>query len=153
MPNFSLTVENKKFEQAINAFGEEAVKALEASLFQYAHEILGDIVEKNIVPKDTGNLANNTEAQFVRRPERSGAAISVELGFGGTAAPYARAVHENPRAGKTGGVSPSGRRYKTWAKVGGYKYLERPINEERSKFSRKMRALFWLNLSRLRGRS
>jgi hypothetical protein len=44
-------------------------------------------------------------------------------------------VHENPRAGKTGGVSPQGKPYaKTkggkglWAKTGKWKYLEDPFN-------------------------
>lgn len=40
---------------------------------------------------------------------------------------YAEAVHENPRAGKTHGVSPSGRRYKHWAEVGEWHFLETPF--------------------------
>ena len=55
--------------------------------------------------------------------------VSAVLGFGGPATPYALAVHENPRAGKTGGVSPSGKRYKHWAEVGQWKFLEIPLLE------------------------
>jgi hypothetical protein len=40
---------------------------------------------------------------------------------------YAARTHENPRSGKTGGVSPSGYRYKKWAKVGKWKFLEDPL--------------------------
>lgn len=57
----------------------------------------------------------------------SGDRTTLTLGFGGPAAPYAAAVHENPRSGKTGGVSPKGKKYKRWAKVGAYKYLEGPM--------------------------
>lgn len=37
---------------------------------------------------------------------------------------YAIYVHENPRAGRTGGFSPQGQKYKRFASSGGYKYLE-----------------------------
>lgn len=58
----------------------------------------------------------------------------------GYAAIYAARVHENPRAGKTGGVSPSGRKYLppllpsgrrstriVWSRVGQWKFLETPF--------------------------
>lgn len=67
----------------------------------------------------------------------------VEVGF---AAIYAMAVHENPRAGRTGGVSPSGRKYtagrttsgrrsnrKVYSTVGGWKFLERALEDNKSK--------------------
>lgn len=51
------------------------------------------------------------------------------LFFGGVAARYALRTHENPRAGRTGGVSPSGRRYPdgTFSTVGQWKWLETPF--------------------------
>jgi len=49
-----------------------------------------------------------------------------EVGF---SAVYAWAVHENPRAGQTGGVSPSGRPYKSYAEKGEYKFLEKAFVE------------------------
>lgn len=47
----------------------------------------------------------------------------------GFSAAYALKTHENPRSGKTGGVSPSGYQYKkgTWSKVGFWKFLENPL--------------------------
>jgi len=35
---------------------------------------------------------------------------------------------EDAQPGAAGGVSPSGKKYKHWAKVGGWKYLEKPYN-------------------------
>lgn len=62
---------------------------------------------------------------------------SVGIGF---SAVYAAAVHENPRAGKTGGVSPSGKKYTAgltetgrkskravFSEVGKWKFLEDPL--------------------------
>lgn len=53
-----------------------------------------------------------------------------EVGF---SAVYAWSVHENPRAGKTGGVSPSGKRYKpktySTRPAGQYKFLELALTE------------------------
>ena len=60
-------------------------------------------------------------------PEVSGTKVTVAMGYGDAAVAYAAAVHENARAGKTGGTSPSGRRYKHWAAVGSWKYLELPF--------------------------
>jgi hypothetical protein len=58
----------------------------------------------------------------------------------GYSAVYALSVHENPRSGQTGGVSPSGKRYTSgltekgnkskrviWAEKGKYKFLEDPL--------------------------
>jgi very-short-patch-repair endonuclease len=38
-------------------------------------------------------------------------------------------VHENPRSGKTGGISPSGFPYEHWAQTGEWKYLETPVKQ------------------------
>lgn len=65
---------------------------------------------------------------YVRPPMAVSDTLTVIImGYGGAAAKYAEAVHENPRAGRTGGVSPSGRRYRSWAEVGGWKFLEVPF--------------------------
>lgn len=76
---------------------------------------------KNLVPVSDGELRSSA---YVDLPERVGTEVRVQ---GGYSAPYANAVHENPRAGKTGGVSPSGQRYKRWATVGQWKFLEIPF--------------------------
>ena len=45
---------------------------------------------------------------------------------------YAVALHENPRAGKTGGVFPTGQAYPpgSWVRAGSWKFLEDPVNEQ-----------------------
>lgn len=64
----------------------------------------------------------------------------------GFSAAYAAFVHENPRAGKTGGVSPKGKQYlapmlpsgkrsaqAVFSTVGQYKFLEQPLMTEQEK--------------------
>ena len=64
--------------------------------------------------------------------ERIGKGGVVEIGF---SAVYAVAVHENPRSGKTGGKSPTGRSYppKTYATRGEWKFLENALKENVSR--------------------
>lgn len=81
---------------------------------------------KGIVEKRTAELtqALMESRQRVASKDR----IIVEIGF---SAVYATVTHENPRAGKTGGVSPSGRLYPpgTWAAKGEWKFLENAMKE------------------------
>jgi len=104
---------------------------LEAALFQEAEKIMA--VSKQIVPVARGHLR---ASGHVDKPQRAFGVVFVDLGYGGAAAPYALAVHENPRAGKTGGVSPQGVPYRTtkqgkptWSThpKGQWKYLEQPF--------------------------
>ena len=92
---------------------------------------------KKQVPVVTSNLKNTGH---VNPPEMRGNELSVELGYGSTAEPYALSVHENPRAGKTAGMSPSGKRYRkgTWSKVGKWKYLEDPLNDATPKIMKRL---------------
>ena len=92
--------------------------------------LLKDFVEtqviapaKEIVPVDVGTLKGSLQAS---EPLVAGTKITVVASAGGPAAPYALAVHENPRSGQTGGLSPSGKPYQHWARTGEWKYLERP---------------------------
>jgi len=108
---------------ALEKLGAEAPGALGVGLTQWAEAVMADS-KSNYVPVDTGVLrASGT----VTRPEVQGPQVTLTLGYGGAAAPYALSVHENPRAGKTGGVSPSGKKYRHWARVGEGKFLETPI--------------------------
>ncbi len=93
------------------------------ALYEEGRAIIRDSQER-FVPVDTGTLKGSA---YVFEPKYSAGNVEIELGYGGAAAAYARVTHENPRAGKTGGVSPSGRPYKHWAKVGQWKYLEHPF--------------------------
>jgi hypothetical protein len=125
-PKFHVTIHGlPKVKKALKALGAKGPKALGGALFREGEGIMGDSKEK-YVPVDLGNLKSSGHVQH---PKITSNGASVELGFGGPAAPYALAVHENPRSGKTGGVSPSGAQYKTWSKVGQWKYLETPYKE------------------------
>lgn len=93
-------------------------------LFSEATMIMADS-QMNYVPVDTGALRNSG---FVGKVEVSRNKATIEFGYGGIAAKYAAWVHEHPRSGKTGGESPSGKKYKHWANTGGWKFLEIPIN-------------------------
>ncbi len=75
-------------------------------------------------PVRTGTLRSSA---FVTLPRYEAGVLSLQVGYGGPARNYALPVHENPRAGKTGGVSPSGKALKHWARSGGWKYLEIPF--------------------------
>lgn len=89
-------------------------------LFKAALFLFGKSQEE--VPVMDGNLrASGYVASDVKTK-----GDSVYIGYH---AVYAAKVHENPRSGKTGGVSPSGRPYKKWAKVGKWKFLEDPIKK------------------------
>lgn len=114
----------KLFKQ-LKTIPAKADRAIGMAITKEANFIMSDS-KSNYVPVDTGALRNSG---FVELPKRAGNKISVSLGYGGTAAKYAARVHENPRAGKTGGMSPSGSKYKTWSKVGQWKYLEIPFRK------------------------
>lgn len=93
----------------------------------------GMFVERKSMKKTpvvTGNLRSSHYSESFNTPRGPG----VEIGF---TASYAPSVHENPRAGKTGGKShladpgilPSGRKSTriTYSTVGGWKFLEIPL--------------------------
>lgn len=114
-----------KMRRKLKAMGAAGSLTLAKAAVEEAELLIEDIKEHH-VPRDLGALA---ASGFVKRIFTAiGGVFTVRFGFGGTAAPYAWSIHENPRAGKTEGVSPSGRRYKHWAKVGAWKYLEGPMN-------------------------
>lgn len=111
----------KELERNLRRLGIEAGPAIEKGVAEVGQRIIGDAME--LVPVDTGTL-RATGTSTVERTKR---AVSVVVGFGGPAAWYALAVHENPRAGKTMGLSPSGKKYRSWAKVGQWQYLAQPF--------------------------
>lgn len=111
------------FARRLDAMGEQAAQAGAQAMREEAELIMTDS-KMNYVPVDLGTLRSSGHVTPVTR---RGDVFEVTLGFGGAAAAYAWSVHENPRAGQTGGTSPTGRRYAHWAKVGGWKYLETPF--------------------------
>jgi hypothetical protein len=74
----------------------------------------------DLTPRDRGGLANSANM------DTSDNGLTVTIGYG---TPYAYRTHENPRSGRTGGVSPTGQRYKHWAAVGQSKFLETAMQE------------------------
>ena len=112
-----------RFEQLLKQYGDKLGGALAVALYEEGTLIMTDSKD-NYVPVDQGTLK---DSGHVMEPRLEGTELIVELGYGGPAAPYALSVHENPRSGKTEGISPSGRKYKHWAAVGQWKYLEIPF--------------------------
>ncbi len=128
MPRASISFSlkgNAQLTRKLNRLGDEALPTAAASLYESAQIIMTRSKEV-YCPVDTGALRSSG---FVNFPEIKDGEIEITMGYGGPAAPYALAVHENPRAGKTQGFSPKGARYKHWAKTGQWKYLETPVKE------------------------
>lgn len=113
----------------------EKQKKLTASIKLARGLVKGGLVLKResmkLAPVMTGHLRNSAYLKlpaFLMEPE-------VEVGY---TAVYALQVHENPRAGKTGGISPSGAKYKppkgstqiAWARKGEWKFLEEPFHSK-----------------------
>ena len=112
-----------KIMQGLTVLGAEAPKAVAKGMVEWAEETMGESKEK-YCPVVEGTLRGTGH---VTTPHITAATILVRLGYGGPAAEYALAVHENPRAGKTGGISPQGKKYRAWSTVGQWKYLETPV--------------------------
>lgn len=116
---------DKELLEKLKRAGPLAFDIGAASLYRSGQIIMG-ISQEQFCPVETGTLRSTGR---VEAPERDARGVSVTLGYGGPAAKYAIKVHENPRAGKTGGRSPSGAKYKRWAKTGQWKYLETPVKQ------------------------
>jgi hypothetical protein len=110
---------------------DKVISGVGAALFVEGEKIMA--ASKPLVPVVTGTLR---ASGHVQPPQKELGTVFVELGYGGASADYAAKVHENPRAGKTRGVSPRGIPYKrsktgkpTWSThgQGQWKYLETPF--------------------------
>ncbi len=128
-------------EEAIKKAPEEAIKIAGRAMHKAGEDVMGESKEK-YCPVATGALRGSG---YVAPPKKKGEEITVEMGYGGPAAPYALAVHENPRSGKTGGISPSGKQYArtmggkaTWAEHGEWKYLETPLKQQEKEIEQKI---------------
>jgi hypothetical protein len=127
----------KEVGQRLRAFDDNAIAEIEVELFEIGSEVEAEA--KELVPVDSGYLRSTgfTIAQSLRdlspgaRPSAETLQKALDddtpLVVVGFSAAYALYVHENPRAGKTGGVSPRGKLYRTWARVGQWKFLETPM--------------------------
>jgi hypothetical protein len=98
----------------------EALAAAKPAVMAEASRIMA--ASQRLVPRDRGQLA----ASASQEARSSASSVTVTLGYGTR---YARRIHENPRAGKTGGVGPRGQRYRHWARVGQWHYLSQPMEQ------------------------
>jgi hypothetical protein len=106
----------------LRAYGENTKAAAAQALYEEARAI-ENVSLAQYAPVDQGGL--RSEHAFVDESAKiESNNVSITFGYTG---PYASSVHENPRAGKTGGVSPSGQKYRHWATVGQWKFLETPV--------------------------
>lgn len=117
----------------LSALGSAGTQGLAQLLYTFGQTKIETPAKIKYVPVVTGNLRSTITTQ---PPEIRGTRVAVIVSAGGPAAKYARAVHENPRAGRTGGLSPQGKRYYPrpglpvpYSKVGQWKYLETPAVE------------------------
>lgn len=117
----TITGEDKVIAQLL-AWQREMPNLIAKALREEAELTMTDA--KKLCPVMTGALR---ASGYVYVRSVVGRTVEAVAGFGGAAAPYALAVHENPRAGRTGGVSPEGRRYKRYARSGQWKFLEQPM--------------------------
>jgi hypothetical protein len=118
-----------ELEKALEQYPDKAQNGLAQALQLFGINVMNASLP--LVPVDRGILRSSG---VVHPVVIQGSTVYCVIGYGGPAAPYAWAVHENPRAGQTGGVSPSGKPYKHFAQVGEFKYLEKPLEALRSTF-------------------
>lgn len=111
LEDFFETLENKT---------KRTLKSTASALYKEGERIMAKA--KPLTPVDTGALVNSGHVEL---PKSEGSKISVELGFGGTAAPYALIVHENLEAHHP---------------VGQAKYLEQPFDEAKDGMSERLAA-------------
>jgi hypothetical protein len=115
-----------ELRRILSVAGPQAPRALAGPLYRFARQYILLPAKQRFVPVVTSALKNSLQ---IEGPTINGSVVTVLVGAGGQSAPYAVKVHENPRAGKTGGTSPSGKKYARYSRVGQWKYLEQPAKE------------------------
>lgn len=113
------------------------LKKIEKLLINAAHiavqkeaiAVMNDSMQ-NYVPIGTGALMNSASVENIKRTRLES---TMQLAYNKE---YAAKTHENPRSGKTGGYSPSGKKYNyPWARQGQWKFLEIPVAKEANVFT------------------
>lgn len=118
-----------QLQQRVNrlARGSDLERAVAGKLFRSANRVLTE--SKRLVPVDTGNLKATGSVEV---PDVGGSRVTTEVGYGGSAAPYALVVHEDLEAFHDDGSA---------------KYLEIPFRAEAEGTLRELRKV----ISLLRG--
>lgn len=115
----------KRVQDAMNRkLAQVAAGAGTKSMVRAAAMAIRDAVKET--PVMTGELRQKNFIEVRKTGNRR--IREVAFGFHG---PYAFKTHENPRSGRTGGVSPKGRRYKKWARKGRAFFLLRAFRKNR----------------------
>jgi len=120
MPDITL-IGVDELQRTLQRAGARARPMLAAAMYTEATYIMSKSVP--LVPVDSGVLRGSATVQ---QPVMFGKIVRVRFGYGGAASKYALSVHENPRSGRTGGSSPSGQPYPSYAQSGQWKFLEAP---------------------------
>lgn len=122
---------NRKLERIARRAPDLVAKALYAE----AEIIMADSKE-NYVPVAPDGGGTLRASGKVGLPEFRGANISVSMGYGGSAAPYAEAIHEHP----SGASPPSWQGKSLNFHLGGdrRKYLEKPLLKAKSGLGRRL---------------
>jgi len=110
------------------AEAEPVLREMAAELFVRGERTMG--ISKRLAPVRNRKGGTLRASGVVLPPEFRDTEASVVMGYGGAADKYVLAAHENPRTGKTGGRSPSGKKYSSWSEVGQFKFLEEPFLAE-----------------------
>jgi hypothetical protein len=100
------------------------IPVIQNAMYSEATVVLNE--SKRIVPVRFGDLRRSG---MVEAPKTVGSRTTIEVTYGGAAAPYALYVHEIPP--NTGGRWGTGNTHKSGKT---YKYLEIPANAHRDKF-------------------
>ena len=131
MADFDIDGLKELAERLASALHERVIPAVTQELSAFAEEVMAD--SKQIVPVSPqgGNLLTSGH---VDAPVTEGSVVTVALGYGGPAAPYALYVHEALEGPHE--INPNW----SWAKKGhidwtrpgsGPKYLERPYDAKK----------------------
>lgn len=113
----------REMQQRLRDLARRFPKATEDALYLEGEKIMTKS-KQDYVPVDDGTLRSSGH---VKKPERRGKEVSVRMVYGGSSAPYALTIHENPSVhdpptwrGVEVKFHPDGR---------GPKYLQKPMNE------------------------
>jgi hypothetical protein len=126
--SFKLRGEQAMIAKLRRLAAEEPQKVGRA-LFEEGEDIMREA--KRITPVETGTLRGSGHVEL---PKTDMGGVSVELGFGGAAAPYAIYVHEIPAPPER---SPAGRSARHAAPTQ-WKYLETPFRAAQHGIARRL---------------
>ena len=94
----------------------------EAAPYGALHGATSSRGESGTVQQHKGKHLRDTA--YMEGPKRTGSGWQATVGY---TSEHALSTHENQRTGRTGGVSPTGKPYRYYSDVGGWKYLEQPL--------------------------